>query len=284
MLLDRSPISVTGAVPRANWSGDIARDALPTNIPLAEVIVADPPWYPDYFRSFLWAAASLSAPGARVLLGVPALGTRPGIEDEWHSLVTWAGAVGLELTAIDIIATEYLTPPFERNALRAVGINNVPARWRRASIAEFRRVGRCSVERPLPPIEDLWSEVTTGRVRWRLRNRVAARGPGPQFTSPELLPLVEGDVQPNISRQDTLRHVIDVWTSGNRIFRCENLKMLRFLLLALQSIAHGSIEPSVLVRHAFGNRLGVEEFSQAERTAAALITIRRVESEEYGLG
>lgn len=45
----------------------------------ARMVVADPPWYPEHTRTFLWASAHLSIPGATVLLAQPALATRPGI-------------------------------------------------------------------------------------------------------------------------------------------------------------------------------------------------------------
>jgi len=35
------------------------------------------------------------------------------------------------------------------------------------------------------------------------------------------LPLIAGDVLPSVSARHPLRSEVDVWTSGNRVFRCE---------------------------------------------------------------
>lgn len=130
----------------------------------AAVTVLDPPWYDPHFRGFLWTAARLTAPGGRVLLSLPALGTRPGIQEERAALFHWADQLGLTLVELEEGLLPYVTPPFERNALRAAGITNCPSDWRRGDLATFelRESAGASREvgRPSPPDEAiLWPEV-----------------------------------------------------------------------------------------------------------------------------
>lgn len=56
-------------------------------------------------------------------------------------------------------------------------------------------------------------------VRFRIKDGGAdADGLG----DPSLLPVVPSDILPSVSRCDPRRSAVDVWTSGNRIFRCQN--------------------------------------------------------------
>ena len=67
----------------AAWRGarvilcDVMRGKLP-RLPDASVVVADPPWYPEHLRNFLWTSAVLLRPGGRLYVCLPAAGTRPG--------------------------------------------------------------------------------------------------------------------------------------------------------------------------------------------------------------
>ena len=69
---------------------DLTRDELPSLD--ADVVVADPPWYPEHSRAFLWAAAQLTRTGATVLLAQPAAATRPGVLAERAELLAFAHA------------------------------------------------------------------------------------------------------------------------------------------------------------------------------------------------
>jgi hypothetical protein len=55
----------------------------------AELIVADPPWYPLETQAFLWTARQLCTPGSSVFISVPPEGTRPGVLRSWTAL--WVG-------------------------------------------------------------------------------------------------------------------------------------------------------------------------------------------------
>jgi hypothetical protein len=208
-------------------------------------------------------------------------GTRPDVEAERAELFDWARSVGLELEDVAEGSTMYVTSPFEANALRAAGIKNVPWRWRRGSLARFRRTHcRTLAARPPAPDDREWREIAVGPVRWRIRAAQPVMAPE---ASPELLGMiVEGDVLPSVSRRHPARQHADVWTSGNRIYRCHHPHMLRMLLEALQYSVHAQVKPAELVRHAFAANLGHEEACAAARAADTIIRVTQVEKHEYG--
>ena len=82
------------------------------------VVVTDPPWYEEYIRAFLWAAAQLVELGGSVLLSFPPVGTRPHIEGEWRRTQSFARRLGLTLREKSL-SLKYVSPPFEQNALCA---------------------------------------------------------------------------------------------------------------------------------------------------------------------
>src|SRR5205085_6500510 len=109
------------------------------------------------------------------------------------------------------------SPPFERNALRAEGILNVPQEWRRADLVGLSKSASTQIPRPmLSSIEgDKWTEESLLSVRIRIREHSSL-----EFDDPTLVSFVHGDVLPSPSRRDGRRPLVDVWTSGNRVFAC----------------------------------------------------------------
>jgi hypothetical protein len=191
------------------------------------VVVADPPWYEEAIRVFLSAAALLCSPGGAVLISLPPIGTRPGIAAEWARVRAWAQHVGLELIRRERGVLPYITPPFERSALQMAGVRISERPWRRGDLAIFTR--RLAAAPP-PPVfahgEEIWEEVTVGGVRIRLRPTVAGS------VDPRLIPLVADHVLPSVSRRDPRRPLVDVWTTGNRVFACRSTSALAALLRA----------------------------------------------------
>lgn len=183
----------------------------------ADAVVLDPPWYMDFIRPMLEAAAAACRPRGIVLLSIPPAATRPSADDDRNATVRFAARLGLELIEHAPLAIVYDTPFFESNALAAAGVH-VPPCWRRGDLLVLRKV-RAGLRPTLPKSGRRrgWVEVTVGRMRLFVR---------PASTTPSglvgLLPLVEGDVLPTVSRRDPRRSAVDVWTSGNRVFRTDN--------------------------------------------------------------
>ena len=115
----------------------------------ASLVIADPPWYGESIRSFLWAACQLCAPGGYLLVSLPPAGTRPGITHEWAQTLGWAQQLGLAFLRLEPAALPYVTPPFERNALKAEGLYTIPDAWRRGNLAVFLYTHQATIPRPL---------------------------------------------------------------------------------------------------------------------------------------
>ncbi len=204
---------------------DLTRDALPSVT--AKAVVCDPPWYEEYVTSFLWSASQLCELGGHVLLSTPAIGTRPNVDQEWEKTLAWAKRLGLKLTYVEEGVLPYVSPPFERNALAAEGIHNVPIEWRRSNFAHFKYKQRFEISRPDFDVNDRkWIEesVYGVRIRFRQENRQSGLG------NPSLKSLVPGDILPSVSRWDKRRKLADIWTSGNRVFACSNPNILHGIL------------------------------------------------------
>jgi Probable N6-adenine methyltransferase len=216
LLLDRDASAVVDGRYRA-VACDLFTDVEPDE--KFDCIVADPPWYPQEIRAFLLAGLRRSHKGTRILISIPSVGTRPGIEREWKQLLCWGRDLGLKLLYCETRGLNYISPLFERNALRAANIEEYPFDWRRGDLAAFEVTRVIEPEGLIEPIQQTyarWNEVSFGRVRIRIRVESYFG-----WRSPQLHKIVAGDILPSVSRRDRRLGSAAVWTSGNRIFGCE---------------------------------------------------------------
>jgi SAM-dependent methyltransferase len=211
---------------------DLRCDDLPDE--QSAVVVVDPPWYREHERLFLWAAARLCRPGGTVLVSVPAVGTRPGVRADREEAFAWAERLGFEVDAIEAGELGYVSPPFERNALVAVGLSGMPYEWRNGDLVVMRLRERRIVTRPATAVGTRWPEVVIGSVR--LRIRPAGSGGSDHVVDPRLRAVVPGDVLDSVSRRDPRREKVDLWTSGNRVF---GVRSVEALIAIIQSQAAG---------------------------------------------
>ena len=251
---------------------DVMRDPLPQC--RGELVIADPPWYEDEICSFLWSASFLVNVGGNIIMTLPTLGTRPGVLTERDRILNWAIHLGLKPRNLEESALAYMSPPFEINALVASGIRNVPLNWRRGAFAIFEKTQPTSSPRPSSPPAERWKEETIGDVRIRVRN--AERN---AWGSPLLQPLVTGDILPSVSRRDPRRDLVDVWTSGNRVFQCAGGFVLTSILaaMAVGSSAQSAVLPA-LERPLTNNE--TEQVSSAVRAIEELVLTESLELEE----
>lgn len=251
---------------------DLLCDDLPAE--QSEVVVVDPPWYREHERLFLWAAARLCRCGGTVLVSVPAEGTRPGIRAEREETFAWARQLGFEVEHTESGALGYVSPPFERNALAAVGLGGLPAEWRRGDLIVLRLREHTSVTRPRCAIETRWPEVTIGSVRIRVRASDDAETPG--VLDPRLLEVVPGDILDAVSRRDPRREHVAMWTSGNRVFGARSPAVL---IEVIRSLADkGDAEASVAAM--VGRRLSITErrnIRSAVAEVSAVVDVERAE-------
>ncbi len=167
----------------------------------------------------------------------------------------------------------YLSPPFERNALAASGLERLPPEWRRGDLVTLRSSGHRGKYTPPETDADRWPEVAIGQVRFRVRG--SAR-PGSPSVSPQLGTIVRGDVLDSVSRRDPRRSTADVWTSGNRVFSCGSPDVL---VVVLQAIADRT-SPPARVAATLGRRLTPAEKCNIRAAMDHVSSIVRIESGE----
>jgi hypothetical protein len=241
----------------------------------ARVVVADPPWYPEYMKSFVWAAASLAQRGGMVLLCFPPIGTRPTVAQEWLDLKDWACTCGLTLRGVESRALPYASPPFERNALAVHGILTVPVHWRHADLACFEVTHKIGIASPQPPLSvGDWCEQDLRNVRVRVRSSNHC-----QFSVPSLVSLVPGDILSSVSRRDSRRSRAQIWTSGNRIFDCHGPHIF---VTILRAMAEGS-SPYGAVTECIGRTLTLPEQVQVDCTVKQITDLITLEEQELFL-
>lgn len=251
---------------------DVMRDPAPDS--KVKVVVLDPPWYPEVMRGFLWVASEMCSLGGSILLSIPPIGTRPGILAERHEFFKWAVSAGLEVEKVQTGILPYASPPFERSALMARGIQNIPITWRRGDLVILSKVGLNQAARTISKSEGCppWVEERLGRVRIRVRVR-----PESGFRDPVLLKMVDNDVLDSVSRRDPRRAQVDVWTSGNRVFRCMGTEVLRRILACMRQ---GLVETEVLAAH-LGRHLSSDEKAKVESTRVKVEGLVSLEEYEH---
>ncbi|BAT56597.1 hypothetical protein NOS3756_56090 (plasmid) [Nostoc sp. NIES-3756] len=238
----------------------------------ASAIVLDPPWYPEHIKSFLWAACQLCKIGGYIFISMPPVGTRPGIEREWIETLNWAEQLGLDLMYLEPSSLSYVSPPFEVNVLKAEGLHTVSNEWRRSDLAVFLHNRHTEMPRPtFLQQEDEWIELVLFGVRIRVRQPILSG-----FADPSLMPIVSGDVLQSVSRRDSRRQFVDVWTSGNRIFTCRGRGVLLHILQALLAC----ISPDEMVGLALNRPLNLDETKLVFDTTNQIKNIVNIEQKE----
>lgn len=267
--------SFAGAVPE----GQVQRfDAFQDTLPKLEaaVVIIDPPWYERHLMAFTWVASRLCKKGGHILASVPPIGTRPNVRHELSKFFQWSEQLGLTRLRLDLASLPYISPPFERNALRAEGLFKVPSDWRRGDLVIFLNSYQNNIPRPVAssPDDGKWSEETLFSVRIRIRNEFSAG-----FNDPTLISIVPGDILPSVSIRDERRILVDVWTSGNRVFTCKGRGILRQIISAL------AIEraPEDIVAEGLGRKLTVSENELVLQVASQISKIIELEQAENAL-
>jgi hypothetical protein len=228
----------------------------------------------EYLESFLWSASKFCAIKGYLLLSVPPDGTRPNVKQEWTKIMVLAKRLGFSLVNIEYGVLPYLTPPFEQNALRAENLHNIPKEWRCSNLALFIHEQETEISRPPKCSTDgSWTEEIFGgiRIRFSCRQDVA------DFRDPTLKTIVPGDILPSVSRLDERRKQADVWTSGNRIFRCRGPDLLQRILSAL---VLGLSAEKEITSH-IGRKLSSVEAELVAKASEQIVSIIKAEYDEY---
>lgn len=249
---------------------DVTMGQLP-NVSGAAVVI-DPPWYMEYLETFLWSASQLCKQGGHIFLSAPPIGTRASIPQEMEDLQRWARELGLILVQSEPNTLPYHSPPFERSALKAAGIHRIPSEWRRGNLLIYKKILERNAARPILPQQEAWSEESVNSVRFRIRQDGRSRFGDPSFVS-----FIPGDVLPTVSRQDSRRAFVDVWTSGNRVFQCQGVETLQHVLAALSM--GQPVHP--YIQKVLGRVLDSPEVALVSRLICTVEELIEQESAEY---
>lgn len=196
----------------------------------ADLIIADPPWYENEISAFLDAGHAASKVGAKILMSIPPPEIRPTIKQELHRIFARAKRSGLMLQSIRSGGTRYVCPPFEHNVMRSTGENFLHD-WRIGDLATFEVThAKVEGEEPILGIGD-WDDVCLANTRLRVARRATLVQGKPQLISMGW----HEDIFPSCSRRHPRRMEVDVWTSGNRAFRCNDTNGLLEIALHLRA-------------------------------------------------
>jgi hypothetical protein len=88
----------------------------------ADAVLLDPPWYMDFIRPMLAAAAAACRHGGFLLLSMAPASTRPNAAEDRLATIRFAERLGLDLLEHRPLAIGYDTPFFEANALVMAGV------------------------------------------------------------------------------------------------------------------------------------------------------------------
>ena len=168
----------------------------------------------------------------------------------------------------------YHTPPYEQNVLKANGICCNPRNWRTGDLLIVKKMYNAVVTHPPNfSIKELqWDEVCVNNIRIKYR---AYESKIDNYNI-ELERIFDGDIYPSVKRSFGGKKTINVWTSGNRVFWCNNVAILK---LILHNIDKDIFDVIVENGYKIPNK---EELEQLEKIQGMLQDVIRLEVEEYG--
>lgn len=244
----------------------------------ADIVIMDPPWYLECYKLFMNIAYLISNPNAIVLSVMPPITTRPTVKDEYEKLEEYLKELGICIIEYKSNVIEYQMPPFERNTLRINGIVNIPDNWRTGDLLIAIKKLQIADQRLLIHQinnDKMWWEFDCGtvRIKYCIPNEL-------KITSGfiELRSIYEGDIYPSVSRRFKGNTAINVWTSGNRVYICNNLPLLHFIFQNWND--RDAIDVRLVEECDF--KLKVEERESIKEYMNKLINIIVNEEREYG--
>ncbi|MCU1303508.1 MAG: hypothetical protein JWQ87_3792 [Candidatus Sulfotelmatobacter sp.] len=224
-----------------------------------ECVVADPPWYPEHYEAFIDASRTLLKIGGRLFLSVLPRLTRPGAEETRQTILTYAAARGFEITNIIPSALTYVSPPFEKAALKIEGL--VLGHWRTADLFELEKKVEVHTSTRQLREPDTWQNFLIGRVQVRLLPTRSDAG-FKLCTDPQSWRLR------SVSRRSPARTTINVWTSRNLALTVSDTRPLGSALQLLQA---GSKVPEAVAQTSTKHQLDKSQSQQLRQIIEAIV-------------
>jgi hypothetical protein len=224
-----------------------------------EFAVADPPWYPEHYQAFIDASRTLLKIGGSLFLSVLPRLTRPGAEEMRQTIITYSASQGFEITNIIPSALTYVSPPFEKAALKSEGL--VLGNWRTADL--FKLEKRVEVHTSTRQLRepDAWQNFLLGRVQVRLL-------PTQSDTGFKVCSDPANWRLRSVSRRSPARATINVWTSRNLALTVSDT---RPLTSALQLLQAGSKVAEAVAQTSTKHQLGKSQSHQLRKVIDAIV-------------
>jgi hypothetical protein len=225
-------------------------------------IVADPPWYPEYYRAFLQHAANALADEGFLMLSLLPRLARPNASVERREILEHSTQLGFDLRGYHKGRLRYRTPPFERHSLETEGLDC--GDWRRGDLIVLQLTHRTSTDEALLPLrtdEPIWDGFSVSGHQFKVRRRKSDTSGSFRFK-----PLgQDGPTLPTVSRRHIIRDRIDVWSELNDAWEVSRVDVIHALLKKLEAMEPVAIALSQVAAeyHLQGDDLNsVEQFLQ----------------------
>lgn len=241
----------------------------------ADIVVMDPPWYLNYYQLFFDRAAIMSALDTQIMCIMPPKFTRAKTESETYSLLEMIKKdYGFVKKHYFTGVVTYHTPPYEQNVLKTNGIYCNPENWRIGDLLIVEKVYNVitTCTHDVSIIEPEWDEACVNNIRIKYRTCESKI----DNYNIELERIFNDDIYPSVKRSFGGKKTINVWTSGNRVFWCNNMAVLKMIL---RNIDRDIFEVIVENGYRIPNK---EELEQLEKIQGKLLDVIRLEAEEYG--
>jgi hypothetical protein len=277
ILLDKNANSFKNHIKTLEWVSFYECDI--TNVfdlsLIADIVVMDPPWYLDYSKMFISIGANFCHQGSIIMCVTPPFLTRPSANDEYDELIVYIKNLGLTVERCISTCINYSTPPFERNTLIANGIKCISNDWREGDLLILKKISDIQITKDIVTIvqnQPNWSEVSIGSVRIKFKNM--SQDKMENFIS--LNRIYPNDIYPSVSRRFVGSERINVWTSGNTVFYCDNICLLDIIF---RNWEHRS-EITSLAYDTLGMEVDKEAIKQVIKLLEHIVV---TETTEYGL-
>lgn len=224
-----------------------------------DFVVADPPWYEEFYRAFILRSAQVLKMDGLLFLSMFPWLTRPEAVVERERVVRFSIDAGFDIFKITPSTLKYQTPKFERISLKHEGID-LKNDWRNGDLYVLRRVRESVIElnHKFAHNEDKWEDFlleNKKRIKLRSKNE-AIHG---EFSYKHL---DTGRILKTVSRRSSLRKDIDLWTSHNEVYSVNGIKLLREALVLLQNGKHPDSVVAELKKARGQNLVGWEQLNQ----------------------
>ena len=189
----------------------------------ADIILCDPPWYLPAIKNFIKKSFSMMRYKGHLIIALPPSEVRETIEKEYKEIDFFSDSLGLELIGEYDNIIEYVSPPFETNSLLSIGVTHFPINWRKGNLRIYRKKidNTNKVEKDDGIYSDIWHDITIKNVRFKTR---IIDGESNETTGCVISSIIKNDIFPTVSMRTGKQNEVDIWTSGNRVYKCSNTK------------------------------------------------------------